>query len=117
MDKRVRAVLMFLDLNYSQPIRCHEIAAKTGISLSRLEHLFKWYMHQSIRSYVQQRRLEKAAHLLLTTSTRVSEVANAVGLNHISNFTHAFTKAYGMSPRAYRATARTQSFVATLDQK
>ena len=102
MDRRVRAVLKILDDQYHRNIRCADLAAAVGVGQSRLEHLFKNHIQTSIRDYVRRRRLAEGARLLATTTARISEVALAVGFGDCTNFTHAFTAEYGMSPRAYR---------------
>src|SRR5688572_3216663 len=47
--------------------------------------------------------LERAAALLRTTDHSVAEVCLSVGLQSIGSFTTSFTRTYGVSPTAYRA--------------
>jgi AraC-like DNA-binding protein len=47
--------------------------------------------------------LERAAALLRNTDRSVAEVCFSVGLQSVGSFTTSFTRAYGMSPTAYRA--------------
>jgi len=49
------------------------------------------------------RRLERAAALLRATDRAVLEICFAVGLRSVGSFTTSFTRAYGMTPTAYRA--------------
>jgi len=80
----------------------HELAAAVGLSSSRLAHLFRDEVGQSIRSYVVERRLSMAAFLIVQTDERISQIAYGVGFGDISNFNHAFKKKFGMAPGAYR---------------
>jgi hypothetical protein len=48
-------------------------------------------------------RLERAAALLRTTDRAVADICLAVGLRSVGSFTTSFTRAFGMSPTAYRA--------------
>jgi AraC-like DNA-binding protein len=53
---------------------------------------------------VLTRRLERAAAQLRNTDRSVAEICFAVGLQSLGSFTTSFTRTYGMSPTAYRAT-------------
>lgn len=85
-----------------------ELAARLGLSASRLEHLFKEHVNLSIRAYVHERRLRRAAELIASTDERISQICYASGFSDPSNFNHAFKKSFGVTPKEYRrATAAT----------
>jgi len=48
-------------------------------------------------------RLERAAALLRSTDRSVASICFSVGLRSVGSFTTSFTRAYGMTPTAYRA--------------
>jgi AraC-like DNA-binding protein len=50
------------------------------------------------------RRLERAAALLRITDRSIADICFSVGLQSVGSFTTSFTRTYGLSPRAYRAT-------------
>ncbi|MGZ5441119.1 MAG: helix-turn-helix transcriptional regulator [Thermoanaerobaculia bacterium] len=79
-----------------------ELAALVNLTPSRLEHLFKLGVRCPIREVVRRRRLQEAAHLLVATYKRVSEISYFVGFSDISNFNHAFRRQFGVSPGQYR---------------
>ena len=54
-------------------------------------------------SYLLTRRLERAAALLRMTDRSVAEICLDVGLQSIGSFTTSFTRMFGKSPAAYRA--------------
>jgi AraC-like DNA-binding protein len=58
---------------------------------------------ESPRSYLQTRRLERAAGLLRYTDRSVADIAIMVGLRSVGSFTSAFGRVYGSPPAAYRA--------------
>jgi AraC-like DNA-binding protein len=91
-----------LDEQYRNPPSVHDLAGTVGLSASRLAHLFRDEVGQSIRSYVVDRRLSMAAFLIVQTDERISQIAYGVGFGDISNFNHAFKKKFGMAPGAYR---------------
>ena len=102
MDRRIRRVRSVLDEQYRDPPSVHELAAMVGLSSSRLAHLFREEVSMSIRSYVVARRLYMAALLIKQTDERISQIAYGVGFNDVSNFNHAFKKAFSCSPMAIR---------------
>jgi len=49
------------------------------------------------------RRLERASALLRATDRSIADICFAVGLRSVGSFTSSFTRTYGRSPAAYRA--------------
>ena len=111
MDKRVRAVLSVLDRDFASVPDYPDLAARLGLCLPRLEHLFKRDTGHSMRDHVRARRLEAAAELLAGSRQRISEIAWAVGYKDAANFNHAFHEHFGMSPRAYRNERRIEQLL------
>jgi transcriptional regulator GlxA family with amidase domain len=79
-----------------------DLAARVGLSASRLEHLFKAHAMMSIRQYVLSLRLIRAAELIADTDERISQICYAVGFHDPSNFNHLFKRSFGVSPKEYR---------------
>lgn len=102
MDRRVRRVVQILDEGWQFPHRVDELAGVVGLGASRLEHLFKEQARVSIRQYLLERRLCRAAELLASTHERVSVISFQVGFRHVANFNHAFKRRFGVSPGTYR---------------
>lgn len=103
MDRRVRKVVAFLEERIALRIRVGDLAQQVGLGASRLEHLFKLNAEVSIRDFVRERRMAAAAALLESTDERISAIAWRLGFQDMPNFTHAFKRRFGMSPRTYRA--------------
>ena len=78
------------------------MARLTGVSVSRLQHLFKNEFGVSINQYVKNLRLQKARELLETTHLRVQEIRVAVGYSHDTHFVTDFKNTYGQTPTEYR---------------
>lgn len=64
--------------------------------------LFKIRYGQTPHAYVLNKRLEKAASMLKTSSQSVLDIAMAAGFGSISSFYASFRRVYGMSPARYR---------------
>jgi AraC family transcriptional regulator of arabinose operon len=101
-DRRIELVAEALRRDCRHPPSQSELSALAGMSLSRLQHLFKEEMRASIRDYVCELRLVHAAELIGNSREHIRQICFAVGFTDVSNFNHAFKRRFGMSPRAYR---------------
>lgn len=92
----------YLNVEWKNPGPLVNIAARVSLSASRLEHLFKVHARVSIREFIHEARLVRAAELIASTDERISQICYAVGFRDTSNFTHAFKKTFGVTPKLYR---------------
>lgn len=88
--------------NYTRKILIDDIAKHVNISKSYLEHQYKKYMGQSILSFINLLRVQRAEKLLLNTSKSISEIALTVGYKDKNQLNYEFKKKTGMSPRDYK---------------
>jgi AraC-like DNA-binding protein len=103
---RPRDLLRAKDLadgQYSEPLAVDDLARAAGFSRSHFSREFRRTFGESPHSYLLTRRLERAAALLRDTDRSVAEICFSVGLQSVGSFTTSFTRTYGMSPTAYRA--------------
>ncbi|MCV7069043.1 helix-turn-helix transcriptional regulator [Mycolicibacterium farcinogenes] len=91
------------DARYADQITVDDLAAAAGLSRAHFSRMFTRTFGESPRSYLQTRRLERAAALLRNTDRSVADICVMVGLQSVGSFTTTFAKAYGKSPAAYRA--------------
>ena len=91
------------DARYSEPLDVDDMAAAAGLSRAHFSREFRRTFGESPYAYLLTRRLERAASLLRLTDRSVMDVCLSVGLQSLGSFTSSFTRAYGMSPTAYRA--------------
>lgn len=79
-----------------------QLASALGISRTKLYRDIKGIDGQSLSDYVRNVRLEKAAHLLISTSMNIQEVMNEVGFINCSHFTKVFKLKFEMTPTDYK---------------
>ncbi|HEY2501540.1 MAG TPA: AraC family transcriptional regulator [Mycobacterium sp.] len=91
------------DARYAEPITVDDMAAAAGLSRAHFSRMFTRTFSESPRSYLQTRRLERAAALLCYTDRSVADIAVMVGLHSVGSFTTSFARVYGLPPAAYRA--------------
>jgi AraC-like DNA-binding protein len=92
------------DARYSEQIDVDDMAGAAGLSRAHFSREFRRAFGESPHAYLLTRRLERAAALLRNTDRSVAEVCFSVGLQSVGSFTTSFTRTYGVSPTAYRAT-------------
>ena len=91
------------DARYFEPLGVDDLARAAGFSRAHFSREFRRTFGEAPHSYLLTRRLERAAALLRNTDGAVIDICFAVGLQSVGSFTTSFTRAYGMSPTAYRA--------------
>jgi AraC-like DNA-binding protein len=91
------------DARYSEPLDVDDMAAAAGLSRAHFSREFRREFGESPHQYLLTRRLERAAALLRNTDRTVADICFTVGLQSVGSFTTSFTRAYDVSPTAYRA--------------
>jgi AraC-like DNA-binding protein len=92
------------DERYFEPLDVPALAAAARLSPAHFSREFRRAFGEAPHQYLLTRRMERAAALLRTTDRSVADICLSVGFQSIGSFTTTFTRTYGMSPTAYRAT-------------
>jgi AraC-like DNA-binding protein len=92
------------DARYFERLDVDDLAGAAGLSRAHFSREFRRAFGESPHAYLLTRRLERAAALLRITDRSVADICFSVGLQSVGSFTSSFTRTYGMSPTAYRAT-------------
>jgi AraC-like DNA-binding protein len=92
------------DARYFDPLGVDDLARAAGLSRAHFSREFRRAFGESPHAYLLTRRLERAAALLRTTDRSVADICLSVGLQSIGSFTTSFSRTFGVSPTAYRAT-------------
>lgn len=98
----LKRALSYIDAHLTEDLRIPQIAAYAGINKSYLHSLFSGQLNCTITDYINRRRLEQAAFLLVNSTFSVTDIAFSTGYNSRQHFGSTFEKYYGISPRAYR---------------
>jgi AraC family transcriptional regulator len=96
---RVRA---FIDKNLHGNIHTKDLGAVARRSAAHFTRTFKQTFGESPHAYVMERRLEKACHLMMTSSESLSQIALNVGFSDQSHLCKRFKQAIGQSPSKWR---------------
>jgi AraC-like DNA-binding protein len=91
------------DARFAEPLGVADLARAAGLSPAHFSREFRKAFGESPHVYLLTRRLERAAAMLRSTDRSVADICVAVGLTSVGSFTSSFTRQYGKSPTAYRA--------------
>ncbi|GAA2110068.1 AraC family transcriptional regulator [Microlunatus panaciterrae] len=103
----VAAMERYLLDNLSRPITVRDVAAEVHLSERHAERLFSQQTGVSVMATLRRLRLERAAQLLLDSSSTVTEVARRCGYPEVRPFSTAFRRQYGQPPLTFRANGGT----------
>lgn len=106
LDERVTKAALFISTHFKEPLRLPALAAHVSTSPSRLSHLLRQQLGNSLQELLLKYRMDEAVHLLLSTNMRVNEVSTAVGYPDPFHFCARFTHYTGLSPKAFRQNPR-----------
>ncbi|MFC9926566.1 helix-turn-helix domain-containing protein [Streptomyces sp. NPDC127190] len=99
----VAAAQAYLEEHLAGPLSVPEVARAVGVSHTHLTRVFRAETGRTVVSYIRYRRLQRARHLLLSSTLSVSAIAAAVGIADLQAFNKACRRELGASPRAVRA--------------
>lgn len=74
-----------------------------GLHPSYLSQVYKKVMNQSLRQYIIAMRLNAAKEMLKDPTVKIQTIAEKVGMNTASYFTHFFKKYMDVTPQEYRS--------------
>jgi AraC-like DNA-binding protein len=95
-----------MDRDFAKPLDVPAMARAAHASPSHFARQFRLAFGETPYAYLMTRRIERAKALLRGNRLSVSEVSLAVGCQSLGTFSTRFREIVGMTPRAYRASAR-----------
>lgn len=88
--------------NFDSNLSVEEFAFLSGMSVSTFKRNFQKQFSTSPAKWIREKRLRKAATLLLGSEKNVNEVALEVGFESTSHFIQKFQMEYGVTPKRYK---------------
>ena len=87
-------------------IKVADVVERFGVSRSTFESRYRKRFACTPGEEVLKTRMDRARELLKNTDLSVEHVADETGYGSGSNFSKAFRRATGLSPRQYRTRAK-----------
>ncbi|WP_139488393.1 helix-turn-helix transcriptional regulator [Brevibacillus dissolubilis] len=85
--------------NMEQPPSMVELSQMVYLNQGKLQKCFKQLYGMTVFQYLHEKRMEKAKCMLEEGRLSVTEVAEKVGYEYLNNFSLAFKKRYGVTPK------------------
>jgi AraC family transcriptional regulator len=101
-QQRFARVFDFIEEHLHLDISTAQLGALLGMGTDVFARQFKAVVGIAPYRYVLQRRLQRAADLLVATEQPLAQIALAVGFSSQAHFTVQFGKYFGVSPGAFR---------------
>ena len=92
----------YMEEHLDEPLSISTLSRRACLSATTFKEGFRRLYGLPVHTWLQQRRMERAAELLRDSSLSVLGVAQSVGYSSASQFSAAFRRQYGMSPTMYR---------------
>lgn len=91
----------YINEHYCENLMVGEIADALDTSRSYLSRIFKETTGETMIATINQKKLVKAMEFLDETDMKIYEVADALGFENVTYFSHFFKKGTGISPKEY----------------
>jgi AraC-like DNA-binding protein len=104
--QKIEQAKIIMNENVLKNIDPEELAEKLNISYSWFRKVFKDYTGYAPAKYFQELKLQKAKHLLVSTSHSVKVISFMLNYNSTEHFFSLFKKITGYTPLEYRSFCR-----------
>lgn len=101
-DQLFSRVVAILQKRLAQPPTLADLTQELGVNERRLTELFRQRVGMTVFDYFAELRLETARRILEGSNLRVQVIAHRIGYSNAGDFTRAFRRRYGVSPREFR---------------
>lgn len=101
-SERIKAMLRFIHTNYSSELNTKLIADSVMISESECLRCFHTTINTTPIQYLKQYRIQQAAHQLVFSNDKISDIASKCGFQDMSYFTKTFKQLKNCVPSEYR---------------
>jgi DNA-binding winged helix-turn-helix (wHTH) protein/AraC-like DNA-binding protein len=99
---QILQVQAFIDENLHRTIHIRDLSAVARVSPPHFWRSFKRAFGEPPHAYVMRKRLERAYHLMITSSASLSEIALSVGFSDQTHLSRLFKRAFNQSPSSWR---------------
>lgn len=97
-NRRVKKIVHYIEGHLHESIRVREVAERSGISISTIEHYFAAYYHTGFHVFVEKLKMEKAFQLISKEGMMVKQAMYATGYKNRATFNNAFKKWFKHPP-------------------
>lgn len=115
-DPRIQIAVNYIIANPTEKYNQDYLCRIACLSPSSLRRLFKLQTGKSPSDFAKELKMLAAARELLTTDIPIATLSTELGYEDPNYFSRAFKKIFGMSPKNYRTSARSDSTEHTINK-
>lgn len=97
--------ISYILLNLQHDLSVALLAERANQNADYFSRVFKQYTGERPANYINEKRIERAQYLIVTTRMTFSQIAAHTGFENVFYFSKIFKKITGMSPGKYKAQA------------
>ena len=97
----IEQTLLYIKDNLSTELTLGQLAEQANFSPVYFHNLFKASTGKTTHEYIEEQRIKKAMHLLITTDMTLTKICYECGFSSQSYFNYVFKRKTGSTPRAY----------------
>ncbi len=98
----ITQVIEALEDDSAMPNSLAELSQRYYLSYFHFSRVFQAVTHKTLKTYVDERRLNRAARLLRGSQSKIIDIALESGFQSHEVFSRRFHQAFGLSPSQYR---------------
>lgn len=102
LQKKIREIVQFLNMNFMEKITLESLSEKYFMSYHYLSRSFRAATGFTFIEYLNRIRIEKAQKLLRDTNQNIACISDKVGFGSVTHFERNFKLLVGVSPLRYR---------------
>lgn len=91
-----------IEANLFSQLTIEALAQQHNLSVSSFKREFAKVYNDTPANYIRNKKLEKAAELLLASDERITTIAFDCGFNDLASFSKSFSDKYNTTPTDYR---------------
>jgi AraC-like DNA-binding protein len=101
-DERLVSIIQYINDNLGGDLSNKQLAEVVYLSEDYIGQFFKALTGSNLQDYVEMQRLERACHLLISTSDNIQQISQSVGFKDPAYFSRRFKNKYNMNANAMR---------------
>ncbi|WP_268225257.1 helix-turn-helix domain-containing protein [Sinomicrobium oceani] len=94
--------MSYIQLHLDRNITITELAKRANQNKDYFSRLFLTHTGKRPMTYILEKKIERAQHLMLTTNKTLLEISIETGFSNVPHFTNTFKKIVSITPAAYR---------------
>lgn len=97
----IEKVIKYIKENLTSDLSLKAVASYASLSPIHFHNCFKAATGKTLHEFVEEQRIKKAAGLLVSTDSTLTEISYECGFSSQSYFSYAFKRKMNMTPRDY----------------